>query len=152
MPAALPYTSIRSSHDMMLILQQGPYAHQCGCNAFDPPTSLWCSGFGGNNWQRPSGLHIIRNDWNDSEAPWISSWTPKPRTAEDPAVIHAMDWGHWASLMFEIAEVTPAPDNRTARFLFGRGGFQGAQGTPCKAIQCRAYSTTRRFGVPSFRV
>jgi hypothetical protein len=105
----------------------GPWAFQCGCNAFDPPTSLWCSGFGGNNWQRPSGLHIIRDDWNDT-APWISSWKPKPRNSEDPAVMHAMDWGHWASLMFEIAEIAPSKDNRTARLLFGRGGFQGAQG------------------------
>ena len=121
----------------------GPWAFQCGCNAFDPPTSLWCSGFGGNNWQRPSGLHIVKDDWNDT-APWIDTWKPKPRTGEDPAVVHAMDWGHWASLMFEIAEIvtlTPTKDNNgnshshshsqtaaAAKLLFGRGGFQGAQG------------------------
>ena len=42
--------------------------------------------------------------------------------------MHAMDWGHWASLMFEVAEISPGDDNQTAQLLFGRGGFQGAQG------------------------
>ena len=66
------------------------------------------------------------------------TWKPKPRTGEDPAVVHAMDWGHWASLMFEIAEIVTVPptkDNNgnshsqtAAQLLFGRGGFQGAQG------------------------
>eukprot|EP01047_Picozoa_sp_COSAG01_P018062 COSAG01_NODE_970_length_12375_cov_27.268736_4_plen_656_part_00 len=105
----------------------GPWAFQCGCNAFDPPTSLWCSGFGGNNWQRPSGLHIDKQDWNDT-APWISAWKQKPKSGEDPVVVHAMDWGHWASLMFEVAETALAADGKAATMRFGRGGFQGAQG------------------------
>ena len=39
-----------------------------------------------------------------------------------------MDWGHWASLMFEVAETTPSADGKTATMRFGRGGFQAAQG------------------------
>ena len=39
-----------------------------------------------------------------------------------------MDWGHWASLMFEVAEIEPSSDKHAATMRFGRGGFQGAQG------------------------
>ena len=106
----------------------GGGATTCGCSAFDPPYSLWCGGFGGNNWQRPSGLHIIANDWNDT-APWIDSWAPLSAASKsDPPVVHGMDWGHWASLMFEVVEIEASADKRAATLRFGKGGFQGAQG------------------------
>ena len=57
----------------------------------------------------------------------MDTWAPLAK-ANDPPVVHGMDWGHWASLMFEVAEIEPSSDKHAATMRFGRGGFQGAQG------------------------
>ena len=91
------------------------------CNMYDPPSSYWCGpdnitrGYGQYMPRSPSGIIAGKNVLPNS-----------PYANTTGAVVHAFAFGnHWFSWSFEVDQY----DSDSGKFVFGRGGHQGPQGT-----------------------
>ena len=90
------------------------------CSAFEPSFSICCGGWG-LPWAVPSGLHFMLKDWA-APFPWGDGGKG--------AVVHAFQWGHWASWMFDVENTSVVGRGATAAGVldFGVGGVQGSRG------------------------
>jgi hypothetical protein len=101
-----------------------------GCSYYQPPAGYFCGDqttFGGLNGypQWPRGLTLPLSQLPN--APYATNLTGS-------AVVHAFRANHWFSRMHVVD--TYDPTNVTAQqilFDYGRGGFQGAEGTTADA-------------------
>ena len=87
------------------------------CKYFSPPAGYWCgsatSGGGAFTYKVPSGMIVDKSVLPNS-----------PYKNATGAVVQTWRPGHWASWMFEVGDY----DASSGKFMFSKGGFQGARG------------------------
>jgi hypothetical protein len=94
-----------------------------GCAYYDPPAGYFCGShttFGGTNGypQWPKGINVSTSLLPNS---------PYSTAVAGSAVVHGFRGNHWFTRMHQVGFYQPG--NETLLFDYGKGGFQGAEGT-----------------------